>query len=84
MVNEEKTEDVNHINIGIWALMSNYMSASSPIITMKKGGWIRPPKGLVKLSVDASFDQDMLRGTDEVALKYHKGNFVARGNWRIS
>ena len=33
--------------------------------------------------LDASFDQDLLRGTAAAALRDHKGNFIAEGKWRL-
>ena len=45
--------------MGIHVIMTNYV----------RGGWIRPPLLFVKLNVDASFNQDLLRGTADAVLR---------------
>ena len=37
----------------------------------------------MKLNVDASFDQNMLRGTAGVVLRDDKGRFIVGGNWKM-
>ena len=66
--------------MGDRAIAGNYVKAHSSRATNIIGGWIRPPMGSVKLNVDASFDQDMLRGTTEVVLRDDKGRFIVGGN----
>ena len=48
--------------MGIIALTYNFVNASSSKASMKNGGWKCPPRGFVKLNVDASFDHDLLEG----------------------
>uniref|UniRef100_M8AWD8 Uncharacterized protein n=1 Tax=Aegilops tauschii TaxID=37682 RepID=M8AWD8_AEGTA len=47
---------------------------------LRNGGWSRPPKGFVKLNVDA---HGLLRGTIGVVIKDDKGKFIVEGNWKI-
>ena len=54
--------------------------AISPKATMKRGGWVQPPRGFVKLNVDASFDHDGLKGTTGAVLRDDKGKSIAGGN----
>ena len=63
LVHKERIQDAKQISMGIQALTTNYVVASSPRASMKRGGWIRPPVGFVKINVDASFDHDLLKGT---------------------
>ena len=79
LVHKEKTQDANQISMGIRAITLNYVLAISPKATMKRGGWVQPPRGFVKLNVDASFDHDRLRGTTGAVLRDDKGKFIARG-----
>ena len=81
LVHEEKTQDARQISMGIQAITANYVIASSLKVTMKRGGWIKPPKGFVKLNVDAHFDHDLCRGTAGAVLRDDKGHFIAGGNW---
>ena len=83
LVHKEKTQDANQIAMGIRAITLNYVLAISPKATMKRGGWVQPPRGFVKLNVDASFDHDRLKGTTGAILRDDKGKFIAGGNWRI-
>ena len=83
LVHKERIQDAKQISMGIQALTTNYVVASSPRASMKRGGWIRPPVGFVKLNVDASFDHDLLKGTAGAVLRNDKGNFIAGGTWKI-
>ena len=65
--------------MGARAITTNYVIAQSPRATNKREGWTRPPRGFVKLNVDASFDQDMLRGTTGAVLRDDKGGFIWGG-----
>ena len=69
--------------MGARAIAANYVKANSPKAIRKKGGWLRPPMGFVKLNVDASFDHDLLRGTARAVLRDDKGRFIVGGSWRI-
>ena len=69
--------------MGIRAITTNYVNAHSPNTSIKKGGWSKPPVGLVKLNVDASFDHDRLSGTARAVLRDDKGRFIAGGNWKF-
>ena len=82
-MHKETTQNALQISMGILALTSNFVNASSPKATMKKGGWSCPPRGFVKLNVDASFDHDLLRGTMGTVLRDEKGRFIAGGNRKI-
>ena len=69
--------------MGIRALAANFVNASSPKASMKRGGWSNPPSGFVKLNVDASFDHDLLRGTIGAVVRDDKGRFIGGGNGKI-
>ena len=80
LVHKETTQNATQISMGIIALTYNFVNASSSKASMKKGGWHCPPRGFVKLNVDASFEQDMLKGTMGAVLRDDKGRFIAGGN----
>jgi hypothetical protein len=83
LVYNETTQNAQQISMGIRALTANFVNASSPKASMKRGGWSSPPTGFVKLNVDASFDHDLLRGTMGAVLRDDKGRFIAGGNGKI-
>ena len=62
--------------MGIHALTADNVIASSPNDTIKRGGWICPPVGFIKLNADSSFDQDLLRGIVGAVMREDKGKFV--------
>ena len=82
-MHKEITQNATQISMGIIALTYNFVNASSSKVSMKKGGWLCLPRGFVKLNVDASFDQDMLKGTTGAVLRDDKGRFIAGGNGKI-
>ncbi|KAI4985031.1 hypothetical protein ZWY2020_017661 [Hordeum vulgare] len=69
--------------MGILALTTNFVNASSPKASMRREGWSYPPRGFVKLNVDASFDHDLLRGTMGAVHRDGKGSFIPGGNSKI-
>ena len=69
--------------MGILALTNFFVNASSPEASMKKVVWSCPPRGFVKLNVDASFDHDLLRCSMGTILRDDKGRFIAGGNQKI-
>ncbi|KAI5012024.1 hypothetical protein ZWY2020_024158 [Hordeum vulgare] len=69
--------------MGILALTTYFVNASSPKASIRREGWSDPPRGFVKLNVDASFDHDLLRGTMGAVLRDDKGRFIAGGNNKI-
>ena len=75
-MHKKLTQNANLIAMGIIALTSNFVNASSPKAAMKKGGWYCPPRGFVKLNVYASFDHDMLNCTMGAVLREHKGRLI--------
>jgi hypothetical protein len=48
--------------MAIVALYSNFVAACSPKPKIRKMSWTKPLHDFVKLNVDASFDEDQLRG----------------------
>uniref|UniRef100_M8CRN4 Uncharacterized protein n=1 Tax=Aegilops tauschii TaxID=37682 RepID=M8CRN4_AEGTA len=62
------------------ALMANSVNASSSNATSKKRGMDLSPMGIVKLNVDAFFDQYLLRGITGAALREDTGKFIVGGN----
>ena len=82
-MHKETTQNATQISLGIIALTYNFVNASSSKASMKKGGWHCPPRGFMKLNVDACFNQDMLKGTMGAVLRDDKGRFIARRNEKI-
>ena len=72
LVHKELTQNATQISMGIIALTYNFVNASSSKASMKTGGWKCPPRGFVKLNVDASFDHDLLEGTMGAVLRDDK------------
>ena len=70
--------------MGILALTSNFVNASSPKASMKKGGWSCPPRGFVKLNIDASSDHDLIRGTMGAVLRDEKVGLSREGTRRLT
>jgi ribosomal protein S3AE len=65
----------------IIALASNFSTAaSSRKGTMKKIRWEKPPKGMVKLNVGASFIEESKSGAMEVVLHDDQGQFIVAAN----
>uniref|UniRef100_A0A8R7UGP7 RNase H type-1 domain-containing protein n=1 Tax=Triticum urartu TaxID=4572 RepID=A0A8R7UGP7_TRIUA len=58
-------------------------AAAAPKAKRKTGGWELPPRGHVKLNVDASFDGDLLVGTAGAIIRDDRGNFIDAGNWKL-
>ncbi|KAI4991971.1 hypothetical protein ZWY2020_040357 [Hordeum vulgare] len=83
LVHKKKTQNAHMISMGILALITNVVNASSPKDSMRREGWSYPPRGFVKLNVDASFDHDLLRGTMGAVLRDGKGSFIVGGNRKI-
>ena len=44
---------------------------------------ILPPRGYVKLNMDASFDLDLLKGTARAIIRDDRGEFIDACNWKI-
>ena len=83
LVHNEKTQNVSQTSMEILALTTNFVNAASPKASVKKESWSCPPRGFVKLNVDASFDHDLLRGMMGAFLRDDKGRFIAGGNEKI-
>ena len=83
LVHEGKAQNAQLSSMGIRAITTNYVNAHSPNASIKKGGWSKPPLGLVKLNTDASFDHDLLKGTAGAVLRNNKGNIKAQHTWKI-
>jgi ribonuclease HI len=63
--------------IAIGALNSNYTAANSSRPKFWKAGWPKPLKDFAKLNVDASFDDDDLRGATGAVIRDCNGLFIA-------
>ena len=61
----------------ILALAKNFTRAQSKDTRIKRHGWNKPPDGLVKLNVDATFDQDRGTGSTGAILRDDAGFFLA-------
>ena len=83
LVHEGKSQDAHQTSMGARAITANYFNAYSSKAIRKIGGWSIPPRGFVKLNVDAAFHHDLLQGTAGAVLRDDKGRFIVRGNWWI-
>jgi ribonuclease HI len=70
----------------IIVLSANYLAAarSKGDGRIRKNGWEKPPKGLVKLNVDASYDENSKTGATGAILRDSKGFFIAASNQFIA
>jgi hypothetical protein len=50
---------------------------------MRRNGWVKPLQTYVKVNVDASFDEDALRGTTGVVIRDSNGDFIASSNRKL-
>jgi hypothetical protein len=60
LVHGETIQSASQISMGI-RVLTIFFSYCFLRATIKRGGWTRPPRGFVKLNVDACFDHDELR-----------------------
>ncbi|KAE8802568.1 hypothetical protein D1007_21758 [Hordeum vulgare] len=61
----------------------NFSIACLPKAKLRSGIWEWPPKGYMKLNVDAGFDQDLLEGSVGAVIRDQSGQFIAAANERI-
>lgn len=69
---------------GFRVAAENFHRACSKTARIKRHGWEKPPRDIVKLNVDAALDQDSLEGAIGAILRDDKGDFVAAANQKIS
>ena len=60
---EQRSWLINYAAERDLALTKKIVNALSPKASIKMESWSCPPRGFVKLNVDASFDHDLLRGS---------------------
>ena len=63
--------------MAIRVLVSNYTMASDAKATIKQHGWETPRSNYVKLNVDGTFDQDLLKGAYGAVIRDSNERFVA-------
>ena len=56
----EEIQTPTQIDLSVHGLAANFSIACSPKAKFWSGIWEKPPKGYMKLNVDAGFDQDLL------------------------
>jgi hypothetical protein len=85
-VKGEKLQTPQRIAMFITVLASNFATAakSKDESGIRKHGWKRPSKGLIKLNVDASFDENTKTGATGAILRDFKGFFLAASNCFIA
>ena len=64
--------------MGILALTTYFVTASSPKASMKRVVGLALEWAFVELNVDASLDHDLLRGTMGAVLRDDKGKFIRK------
>lgn len=72
LVHEGKVQYANQTSMGALAITANYVNAYSSKATSKTAGWSIPPRGFVKLNVDASFQM-----TKAGSLSMETGGLIA-------
>lgn len=83
LVFEQKSQNPGCSANSIRALLSAFSTASHPQAQLKRGGWTKPPPGMVKINVDASFDADSLSGSMGAVIRDDAGLFIVGANKRI-
>ena len=58
-------------------LLQIKLQQQTPTVKKRNGGWIKPPRGQVKLNVNAAFDVDLLAGASVAVIRYADGIFIA-------
>lgn len=79
----EKLQEPERTARSIEAPYSNFFAANAPKAKTKRGGWTRPLEDHAKINVDASFDEDSLRGTTGAVIRDSSGFFIAAGNTKL-
>ncbi|KAI4974372.1 hypothetical protein ZWY2020_047652 [Hordeum vulgare] len=76
----DETQTASRIALAIRGLSANFSIACAHTAKIRTGGWNKPPKGHVKLNIDAGFDQDLLQGSVGAIIRDQKGQFIAVAN----
>lgn len=63
--------------LAIGALAANYARAKKKVVPGLRHGWACPPKGLMKVNIDAAFDVHEGRGSTRVIVRDLHGKFVS-------
>ncbi|KAE8786703.1 hypothetical protein D1007_39394 [Hordeum vulgare] len=79
----DETQTTSRIALAICGLSANFRITCAPTAKPRTRGWDKPPKGYVKLNVDAGFDQDLLQGSVGAIIRDQNGQFIAAVNERI-
>jgi hypothetical protein len=82
-VNGEVVQPERRSSLAINSLIANYRGAHSPRAKPKRATWTKTPMDCVRVNVDASFDEDSLRGTTRAVICDSKGQFVAASNTKV-
>ena len=79
---EEKLQSPSRTAMAITILAANYSAAlkSKSIVGVRRHGWQKPPEGIVKLNVDASFQEGTKTGATGAILRDAKGFFIGANN----
>jgi hypothetical protein len=85
-VKGENIQSPQRTAMSITVLASNFSAAakSKGGSGIRRHGWERPSKGLIKLNVDASFDENTKTGATGAILRDFKGFFLAASNCFIA
>lgn len=68
-MHDKSPQDAMSIASSVCALATNFTAAYTPKDEVICDGWCPPPRGLVKLNVDACFNSDMLQGSLGVVIR---------------
>lgn len=79
----EEIQSASRIALAIRGLSANFTIACAHNAKIHSSGWEKPPKGYVKLNVDAGFDQDLLQGSVGAIVRDQNGQFIAATNEKI-
>ncbi|KAK1696615.1 hypothetical protein QYE76_013312 [Lolium multiflorum] len=76
----EKVQQPYRSAMSLAAMTANFRASYSARPKKESITWLKPPRDHVKVNVDASFDEDSLRGTIEAVARDAAENFIAASN----
>ena len=82
-VHGEKVQESIRSAMPIKSLTANYMAAYSAKPKRKHAVWLKPPHDHVKTNMNASFDEDSLRGTTGAIARDAAGWFIGANNCKL-
>jgi ribonuclease HI len=72
----EALQIIHRSAMSIGVLATNYWKAKKHTIINKKESWTRPMEGVLKINVDAAYDEDQGRGSIGTVVRDYTGKFI--------